>query len=543
MSSMKLQRETIIANATIDFHTATMPFVKGQDENKENKTPIVFSIFPDTPEMKFGILEITIASTPVLSNEQVIDASIDVSGSMADMCKDGKSKNDHIKHTIINIVKSITKETDANITLGITSFDHTITEVLPDTKINSENFDFIKLNIQDLEPNGSTNINLAISKQTTRTEKRQALSIETMCPIIHTNITLTDGLANIGETNLTKISKYISPISNNIFIGYGKDHDATGLQLLADSTPNGKYYYIDAVEEGYLIFGEILNSILFGALQNITFEIENGEIYNYKTNTWSSTLTIDTLTSEVIKQFHLKSINPRNVVVKIFAASIIHGETEASLILDDIDEIPALTNEDTDEPELKDLSVYLLRQKTQELMFKAHYQNISSNTNINAYNNQINQQREQLLRTEINDLSTFMQCYLDQNPQNKKDEEKIQGLIEDMQVILKTIGSLKASMYSSARSNSQGEQRAYNMGSIDPADLYENRRKRFNTHPLNQHQHQHQHQHFNPTFASPDINDMPIRHLTQSNTTPRQLTLMRELSAGHSNVVDDLQEE
>jgi len=567
----QMQRSAIIANATIDFHTAIFPFIKEQKEqeqkeqeqkeqdqkeqdqkeqDKENippkKEPYVFSLFTKEEElsnMQFGLLEITIASTPILHHNQSIDMNIDVSGSMSDVCKDGKSKIEHIKHTSTNIIKTISKEADkTNITFSIAKFDHEVEEVIVNKKITQENFQSIKSPIHDLEPRGSTNIDLAISKQATRSQKRYN---ESIIPIIQTNITLTDGLSNIGEKDYDKIAQHISPLATNIFIGYGKDHDSTGLQKLADKIVNGNYYYISEIEQAYIVFGEILNAILYCALKQITIKVKNGKIYNYKTNTWSTTLTVDSLSGESTRQFHLKSINPRNVTVKIFATSIIHGETEPTLLLDDLDEIPALNFENSDETEVKDLTIYLLRQKTQELLYKAHQQNMEDiDENKNYLFSKVNQShilKQQKLKTEILSFCNFMKQNLEQNPQDVKNDEKINILIEDLQMIIKTFGSFRATMYSSARINSQGEQRSYNMNTIEQTDIYEQHG--------NNNQNILRHHYKNPRTSYMDIVDdigfaptplTCIRSLTQTNTSPRQLTLMRNLSEGCSIVVNEL---
>jgi hypothetical protein len=88
---------------------------------------------------------------------------------------------------------------------------------------------------------------------------------------------MTDGKAVNGEKNPTKLLNYVSDNFENIFVGFGTDHDYNMLEILS-SKINDSYYYVDNIENTGLVYGEIIHSILYKSLSKIVLKIENGEI-------------------------------------------------------------------------------------------------------------------------------------------------------------------------------------------------------------------------------------------------------------------------
>lgn len=121
------------------------------------------------------------------------------------------------------------------------------------------------------------------------------------------HIFMSDGQVTCGTSDKDDLFELVSDKYPNIFIGFGMDHDACLMQHLAKKT-NGSYYVVDKIENAGLVFGEILHGILYPALKSVVIEIQNGEIYNYLNNTWSSTLEISSIPSEAKKTYHLRSL-------------------------------------------------------------------------------------------------------------------------------------------------------------------------------------------------------------------------------------------
>jgi hypothetical protein len=576
-----MSREKIIENIIIDFHNASNPRlipvfdIENHTINADIPPPIPginnnynFNLFPDNPELKFGIIQLKIADTPTLTQPQVLDTNNDMSGSMSDLCNDGKSKMQHAIHTLKNIVTALSKSSNNSIAMATYGFDDTVEEIFPDTKITKENAAELRTKMDELQPRGSTDLYKPLEMQSKRAQQRFARNPG----IRQTNITMTDGQANVGKSTLySDMANQVAPNCTNIFIGFGGDHNSVGLQQLADAQQNGSYFYIAEIEKAGLVFGEVIHQMLYTALTNVTIELTNAEIYNYKTNTWSTSLNIPSIVSEATKTYHIRSANPNETSARIIAQSAIHEETEASLISDDNTPLPTLISVETGEEEPRDLSIYMLRQRTQELMFKAHqysiaqFGNNNNNNNNNDNNfekqNKRNRENKKEIKNDLMKYLKFMRQFAKE--QNLEDDEILNTLIDDITVVLQTFGGPKAAMYSSVRGNSQGCQTSNNVSYVAPEDMAthprhpRHRRQQFgNTNNL-------QRQTANLAFGfglsnqeqiidefnqdaedaedAEYINDTDNhfltpptlqRNITRSHTTPRQIALMRECSQG-----------
>ena len=461
-----MSRDEIIKIACLQFHTAANPKLgeptnelkEPTNELKEPTEKYNFSIFPDNPNFTFGTLHLKIADTPMLTQEQVLDSNNDISGSMSDLCNDGKTKMQHATHTLKNIVTSLANS--SKITMATYGFDDRIEQIFPDTKVTPSNVAELRAKLDNLQPRGSTDIYQSLETQKARAAQRPP-------NMRQTNLMMTDGQANLGKSiDYSEMSKQVAPNCTNIFIGFGGDHNATGLQTLAAAQPNGSYFYVAEIEKAGLVFGEIIHMMLYTALTNITIKLENAEIYDYKTNTWSTQLRVPNIVSEATKTYHIRSATVDQASAKIFASSTIHDEQDPSLIEDDITQLPLLQeNGDTLIP--VDLSLYMLRQRTQELMFKAHQQSLETESKLH-YNPE-GRETQKAIRCEMIQYLKFLRQY--SKEQNLEDNEMLQTLITDLVVILKTFGSQKATMYSGARSDSQGRQTSNNVSYISPNDV------------------------------------------------------------------------
>ena len=92
-------------------------------------------------DAKFGILKLNAVSVPVSQCEQEFIFMIDCSGSMSDMCYDGRNKMQHIVHTLKNMILYFKENSNIKVNITIHAFDDNIYKIVDRTEINSDNID------------------------------------------------------------------------------------------------------------------------------------------------------------------------------------------------------------------------------------------------------------------------------------------------------------------------------------------------------------------------------------------------------------------
>jgi hypothetical protein len=517
-----------IKNAYLQFHDLSIV----GETFEENNTPLVFELFPKSEDtFKFGILQLEMNETPQITNPLFILFSIDRSQSMDDMCPtDHKTKMDHAKHTTKKMLEILLKKTyhypPQTIYVQLFVFDDDTKEIVPKTLLDSTTITQINTSIDSIEPQNSTNLELALTKCRDIMEKEELfaekeelfagkeheVSSETY---MKTEIFLTDGNATSGIKNvrkLTELSLYTTPEKEDndehIYIGYGDDHNANLLQTLAQSRNNASYYFLDQIENSKLLFGEILHGILYPALKNTTINTNNCEIYDYKTNTWSKTLKIGPLLSESFKTYHVRTTTPQEKITATICAEQITATICAEQITDNRQIEFAF--EVLPDPTQQDLTKYMFRQKVQEYLYLSkhisNYIEESSKQMIIIPKDERKRQNDRM-NTVKNDMKLFMKylkCYM---KSNYLEHDKFhQTLYEDLYISYKTFATLKGAMYSGARQHSQGRQTSYIISTPQYDDDY------------------------NLNLPRPPKTPTLFRHLSD-NTTPTQRKIISEMTS------------
>ena len=367
-----------------------------------SKPDIMFSsnfLYPEEATQKmsnkdpnnFGIITLKTEQQPPQFKWINWILNIDRSASMSDICKDRKTKMDHILHTIKNMVDYFVKLSieNENLTQYITiiSFDHEANIVCDNVLVNSSLRDRIQDYFDYLQPRGSTNIDYAlrVASETINStiKKFNATGTEQKLHQI-SHIFMSDGHITQGERNSQNIlEKYTNSFNKscaknynitNTFIGFGTHHDATLMKKLSNSK-KGEYYFIESLENAGMVYGEILYNSLYEYIQNLTLTIKNGEVYNFKENTWGGKLCIETISSGQTRTWHIrktnneKTIHEENDDDKIIVDTPVTITGECSIALKTNISIPTVYPRF---PKEKDPHVekYLWRQKTQEMINK-----------------------------------------------------------------------------------------------------------------------------------------------------------------------------
>lgn len=434
----------------------------------DNVTNLVLNT--DLNNLHFGILNIkTNKHDTTFKKVQHIVFDVDCSGSMSDICNDNRSKMEHINHTIINMIMFIVENPELMVFISVFAFDDKIYKIIEYELISKENVETLVQQVRQIRPKNMTNIEKALTNSKEYIQKIYDCDVIGKDNITITHIFMTDGDANQGITIPEELLQKCDLSISNIFIGFGIDHNAHLLKILSSSNKN-KYYFVDALEKAGLVYGEILHSIIYKIMENISISIKNGYIYDWKKNIWTDTMIIDDLVSDINKVFHVLSENPIECEVLIESNNYLINEHFQYNIKTIINENPV------------QLYKYKYRQRTQELMFEVSEHNFN-NINIPVYNHNNNyslysdsndnpfykerNEKNALLKEKMNSLLEEMKKYLESESESETekldDMEKnfMKLLCDDIYMCLQTIDTRYGAMYSCSRQVSQGEQRSY----------------------------------------------------------------------------------
>lgn len=397
-------------------------------------------------EKKFGIFRIEMAQTTMTQKEQELNSTNDMSGSMYDICQDGRTKMQHLQLTLENITRLLNANAEEiEVNLEITGFDDSIVQVLEPTKIinDSEQLQQIINKVKtSLYPRGSTNIHLALQDASERLQQKSTVSQKSL-------IFMTDGNITTGTTDLVTLINSVPKDSHNYFIGFGVDHDFTLLQQLA-SINSGSYYYVDKIENAGLVFGEIIHSILYTALRNVTIQVTNGEIYDFQTNQWLREIRVPNLCGEAKKNYHVRSETPDDFELTLTGLSETGTISMSELAL------PELEDLETGIKEVVDLSKYIYRQNVLELL------HISAKIATSSSSTSNDRERKTKHIEEMKNMRKKIEAY-SALQDSQQDKDFLKQLQDDLYISEKTLLSENALLYTVARQTSQGRECSYNV--------------------------------------------------------------------------------
>lgn len=336
------------------------------------------------------------------------------------------------------------------ISIQINVFDHTVRTCIHETKVTKNNVNELITKLKSIIADGSTNLEDAI-----KLAKKNILEYKRKYPDHEINhILLTDGVPTIKNTNADILKHDILEEYQNIFLGYGVDHDPILLEKLANNI-HGSYFFIDALEKASFVYGEIIHNIINIVMKDVSYIFSNAEIYNYLTNTWEKVLKEGKLVNGLQKIYQIRSINP-----ELASCSIVYTVSANN------EQLPSVVYS-YPEKNRKNLTKYAFRQKTQEFLFKAKEQSSNVNVNENANANYIftNTYFETIEDKELkNSIYDFIQLLIAYRKENNLEDDKFTKMLyDDLFITWKTIGTERCGIYSCARQLSQGRQTTYHV--------------------------------------------------------------------------------
>jgi hypothetical protein len=416
---------------------------------------------------------------------------------MNDLCNDGRTKNVHSNHTLINMITYFAEHPELMVSISVYAFDGSIYTIIENQDVTQENLDKLIQDIKKIRPKDMTNIEKALLNS-------REYIVDYCTKNMDSNVThifMTDGDATQGNTIPSKLKEYVSPLVSNIFIGFGIEHNVYLLKELASNNKNN-YYFVDELEKAGLVYGEVLHSIIYRILENTSVCVANGLIYDWKKNDWVDKIDIGDLVSESNKIIHVLSDNPSEFSCLLqcslcgskepFELSIQNmikkaHDGDSDNAVDDDDKLDGFT----------ELTKYKYRQRTQQLLYEANLHNFNnlkckdplkiSPHHIDDYDDfcKIHYENGKLLKAKMKDLLKEMQQFLDkpspslENVENlePKDPNLYKLLCDDIYICLHTFDTSHGAMYSCARQTSQGAQRSYSATytpKVDKGNVFDN---------------------------------------------------------------------
>ena len=348
----------ILESAILEFHTKT------------DKIPQELLCNMDTdPNTSFGCLEIHVGETTINIDPVFFLFSIDESGSMSEMCKDGKTKMEHIHFTMNQMLLYFAENPEAIIYVHVNAFDDKVRTVIETTQVTSQNVHEIIEKIKKIRPQGSTNFDSAL-KSANQIMQNHAKTIEETCEIPHriVHIFLTDGNPTVGDCSESSLTSLVDDTFSNVFIAFGLDHNAILMNKFGNVGKNTTNYLVSELEFIGFVYGEIVHNHLFKVLDNTVLEIEEGSIYDWISNEWKTNLNISALSSESKKFYYVKSTHPYESRIKISGRPI--DRFAGEYFEEYVDKLPDLIETSNTIVDV-DLTKHILRLCTQRLLYEA----------------------------------------------------------------------------------------------------------------------------------------------------------------------------
>lgn len=301
---------------------------------------------------------------------------VDYSGSMsARSIKDERTRLEHVQSTLVNILEYLklhSVRTKSIHKVSIIWFNHlTNTSEAPTLTFEIDkgtDLSGFRNEICKVMPNGSTSISGAIT------------AADMLIPqkIMHKTalIFMSDGQPTAGNCSHYQLESMVQKVIDRaekdnshsfstMFIGYGAGE--TGLMEKLGNIGSGEYHCIESEEGAGVVYGEITHNILAQQRKNTVIEVENGQIYDFKFNEWSTSLNIGNMPNGSERVFHLKTTTPDTIKV-----TMKYADYKSDQGLWDNEEDISSTIIEPEEGKINEMvKIYKIRQEVLELLSEA----------------------------------------------------------------------------------------------------------------------------------------------------------------------------
>lgn len=436
----------------------------------------------DTPPT-YGALSFNVTNMEMNTCPQLFDFMVDVSGSMSDKTRDGRTKMQLIIHTLTNMVHYFAEKA-ANVYIRVVGFDDAIHRYIELTKVTPENVSELIEKISKMHPQNLTNIELALNT----VAKHVREPVDTLQDNRRMIVLLTDGDTTAGENNPQSLAALIpSGVSAN-FIALGDNHNDSIMYALGHRNPLTSNWFVSELEHAGNVYGEIVYNETHPVLDNVIIRMTDGQIFDYITGKFVDELALGMLSSESKKQYHIISSTPDTCVATIFATNSRDG-SHIEVEISDIPPLVTCLSECVSEPHF--VASQYLRLGVQSLMSETrilfeHFGSLPPTIKLtpkravddiyaeNIMDNGNTEDEGYIQRKNLRKRSTglrkFILEFIEQH--DLKDDALLNGLYDDLNVLIKTLENPNGAVkFAAAREDSQGRQTTYNTVSdmqIDP---------------------------------------------------------------------------
>ena len=396
-----------------------------------SSSPIIFTPFSSTSvdfesydgvNPAFGILKLNVNSFASTSKAIDLQFAIDNSGSMDDKCADGRTKQTNVNFTAGKMIQYLQSH-NIPTNISVDSFDDHVLNVVNSQELSQDNLENIVDKINQIKPNGGTNIAIVLDKEAKWT---QGIVLKERIFVLFTDGQATTGRA-VNAPGLIILSHNIHPATTIVTIGCGTNHDYEALSGIA-SRKNGIYKFVSGIEAAAFACGEVLDKIINKVLEDCSITITNGEIWDWKLNEWTDKTDIDNVVGECNKTYHVRSSTPALFSAE-FTGIIVETCEPYQTTIDQI-------NLD------QDVRKHIWRQKTLELL----------------HNAKMAKKREATLdiKKKLKEHLVKMKTFMDENL--LRDDLFMQTLCDDIFTTFNAVGTYNGQMFISSRQTSQATQ-------------------------------------------------------------------------------------
>ena len=417
----------ILDDAYIDFHN--------------DKVDLPYTLH-DANE-RFGILSVKTKRVNIIPTPSFFLFTIDRTGSMQEVMEDNITNMSYAIQTMKSMVHYLSKQqTDVQIQINV--FNSTVDVLVPPTRVSDQNTTTICELLDTVIPSGITNIGTAL--QTAADTCRAYSKMNPRHNIAH--IFMTDGEPTDGICATHELTALVNTDYPNVNIGFGHRHNVHLMRKLSD-LDRSYYSFVDNAKNTSMVYGEIMHRLLYPAATDVRINVENGEIYNWRKNTWDTFLTEPVLIGDDEKTYHIRTPDVDEIRVELCGkiASVPHDDehNEVGLFFEIIVErIPDLVNMAGEITEYTNLIRYAFRQKVLELLYLGQSEFLS---NRRAYKS---------------DLSQTFHAIQDYMKTNRKETDPfLCQLCDDLSITYRTCSTEYGRLYAMARSTTQGGQQSY----------------------------------------------------------------------------------